>query len=233
MMAPPNILLLGIVGSVSYGLAGPDSDVDRLGMFAAPTADFHGLYPPAETVTRTKPDVTYHEAGKWCRLALGCNPTVTELVWLPDDLYEVRTDIGDDLIRVRSALLSRRRVRDAYLGYATQQFHRFAARGDGSFSSDLRSRTAKHSRHLYRLCQCGLDLYRTGHLTVKVESPDDCRSFGERVAGGDIEHARAFLARYEAEFDAVHSPIPDRPDEAKVDRWLWLVRAAHYDPGVS
>lgn len=31
------MLLAGIVGSTAYGLAGPDSDVDRLGVFAVPT----------------------------------------------------------------------------------------------------------------------------------------------------------------------------------------------------
>ena len=32
------VLLSGIVGSTAYGLAGPDSDVDRLGMYAAPSS---------------------------------------------------------------------------------------------------------------------------------------------------------------------------------------------------
>ena len=41
------ILLQGIVGSTAYGLAGPDSDVDRLGVYAAPTLDFARLYPLA------------------------------------------------------------------------------------------------------------------------------------------------------------------------------------------
>ena len=41
-------LLEGIVGSTAYGLAGPHSDVDRLGVFAAPTRAFHGLYPPID-----------------------------------------------------------------------------------------------------------------------------------------------------------------------------------------
>ncbi len=42
------VLLSGIVGSTAYGLAGPGSDVDRLGMFAAPTLDLLRLDPPRE-----------------------------------------------------------------------------------------------------------------------------------------------------------------------------------------
>ena len=33
-----HILLQGVVGSTAYGLSGPDSDVDRAGVFAHPTA---------------------------------------------------------------------------------------------------------------------------------------------------------------------------------------------------
>lgn len=119
---PGSVLLSGIVGSTAYGLAGPDSDVDRLGLYAAPTAHFHGLRPPtgrAASVVTTSPDATFHEALKYVTLALTVNPTVTELLWLPDHLYETRTALGDELIGIRGCLLSAKRVRDAYLGYAT------------------------------------------------------------------------------------------------------------------
>lgn len=222
-----NVLLSGIVGSTAYGLAGPDSDVDRLGMFAAPTEAFHGLHRPDESHVTTKPDRTLHEAAKFCRLALSGNPTVSELMWLSDDLYEVRTELGDDLIAIRRSFLSAKRVRDAYLGYATQQFRKLEARGDGSFSADTRKRTAKHARHLWRLCYQGMQLYRGGDLEIRVEDPAAFLAFGEQVAAGDIGRARDLMAVYEREFDEIRSPLPDRPDEATVERWLLAVRAAH------
>lgn len=46
--AERTVLLSGVVGSTAYGLAGPHSDVDRLGVFAVATAALHGLHPPAE-----------------------------------------------------------------------------------------------------------------------------------------------------------------------------------------
>ncbi|MFF4982349.1 DNA polymerase beta superfamily protein [Streptomyces sp. NPDC001046] len=223
-MTVPNVLLSGIVGSTAYGLAHEGSDVDRLGLFAAPTAQLHGLHPAKESHVSKAPDHTLHEAAKWCRLALGGNPTAMELVWLPDDLYEVRTPLGDELIGIRTAFLSARRVRDAYLGYATQQFRRLESRGDGSFSADTRKRTAKHARHLKRLCTQGLALYTTGRLTIRVDDPEEYVAFGERVAA-DSSAARPLLQQYEDAFAAGPSVLPDEPDEAPVEAWLHRVRA--------
>ncbi|SCL14087.1 hypothetical protein GA0070624_0318 [Micromonospora rhizosphaerae] len=239
-----HVLLCGIVGSVAYGLAGPGSDVDRLGVFAAPTVAFHGLHPPRESVVTTEPDVTLHEAAKYCRLALSGNPTATELMWLPDDCYETRTEFGERLIAIRSAFLSAPRVRDAYLGYATQQFRRLASRdADGSRSrrgvrrAELESsqaggrlRSAKHARHLARLVHQGRLLYATGVLQIRLDDPEWFRAFGERVAGGALDEARALIAEAERDFDSVRTPLPDRPDEETVERWLLDVRAAHLPP---
>jgi uncharacterized protein len=223
----PNVLLSGIVGSTAYGLAREGSDIDRLGLFAAPTAELHGLRRPKESHVSTAPDRTLHEAAKWCRLALGGNPTAMELVWLPDDLYEVRTGLGDELVGIRTCFLSARRIRDAYLGYATQQFRRLEARGDGSLSADTRKRTAKHARHLKRLCRQGLELYTTGRLTIRVDDPEEYHAFGERVAA-DPASALPLLRQYEDAFDAGPAALPDQPDEAPVEAWLRRVRAHFY-----
>ncbi|MFJ1538388.1 DNA polymerase beta superfamily protein [Micromonospora chalcea] len=219
-----HLLLSGIVGSVAYGLAGPGSDTDRIGVFAAPTVAFHGLRPPRESVVTTDPDVTLHEARKYALLALSGNPTAIELMWLPEDCYETRTGFGDELIAIRSAFLSAPRVRDAYLGYASQQFRKLATR-----SADIggRRRSAKHARHLARLLHQGRTLYATGVLEIRLADPEWFRAFGERVAGGALDEAQALVADAEAEFDRIRSPLPERPDEETVERWLLAVRAAH------
>ena len=228
-MTVPNILLSGIVGSTAYGLAHEGSDIDRLGLFATPTDALHGLHTPKESHVTTAPDRTLHEAAKWCRLALGGNPTAMELVWLPAELYEVRTPLGDELIGIRTSLLSAKRVRDAYLGYATQQFRRLEGRGDGSFSADTRRRTAKHARHLKRLCHQGLELYATGRLTIRVENPEEYHDFGDRVAA-DSSAALPLLSHYETAFAETRSALPDQPDETAVEAWLRRVRRHFYRP---
>jgi uncharacterized protein len=228
---PGTVLLSGIVGSTAYGMAHEGSDVDRLGMFAAPTERWHGLTPPTINdltwVAETKPDRVMHEALKVASLALACNPTVTELLWLSDALYEVRSPLGDELIGLRHSLLSAGEVLGSYLRYAQRQFARLEARGDGSFSADTRKRTAKHARHLWRLIQQGTDLNATGRLTVRLDGAQAklCREFGERVAAGDLDVARAYLADAERHFDEDRSALPAQPDEATAEKWLLHVRA--------
>ncbi|WP_037908438.1 nucleotidyltransferase domain-containing protein [Actinacidiphila yeochonensis] len=229
-MGTPHTLLSGIVGSTAYGLAREGSDIDRLGVFAVPTEELHGLRRPAETHVTRAPDSTLHEAAKWCRLALAGNPTVLELVWLPDRLYETRTPLGDELIGIRTAFVSGERVRRAYLGYATQQFKRLYDRGDGTFSVDARHRTAKHARHLRRLCHQGYTLYTTGRLEIEVDDPQAYFDFGERVAR-DAMAALPMLDDYQDRFDRTASALPDEPDEAPVEAWLRRVRRHFYGAG--
>lgn len=230
---PPDVLLAGIVGSVAYGLDTEDSDVDRLGVFAARTERLLGLHPVQQSLVSSKPDATWHEAGKYAALALKVNPTITELMWLPRDLYETRTELGDALIGIRSAFLSRKAVRNSYLGYATQQFKRLENRGDGSFSADTRKRTAKHARHLYRLHAQGIMLWQTGRLTVRLPHGDAvlCRAFGEKVAAGDLEAGRGVIEWAEHIFDTSRTPLSEHPDEAAAEAWLQEVRRVHYRTG--
>jgi len=235
---PGNLLLAGIVGSTAYGLDTPDSDVDRMGVYAAPTIDFHGLNPPVDkraSITLKNPDAVYHEVLKWLRLVLQCNPSVTELLWL--DEYEVKTPLGSFLIDRRQELLSAHNVRNRYLGYATGQFQRLADRGDGSFSADTRKRTAKHARHILRLLDQGYELYSTGHLTVKVQDPERYHEFGIRVAGGTsgasrmagIRLAEHALGETEEKFNQTLSPLPKYPNEEMAEGWLRMVRAFHWN----
>ncbi|MEU6971157.1 nucleotidyltransferase domain-containing protein [Kitasatospora aureofaciens] len=220
------VLLSGIVGSTAYGFAHAGSDLDRLGLFATPTEELHGLHRPAESHVTTAPDVTLHEAAKWCRLALSCNPTASELVWLPEDLYETVTPLGRELVGIRSSFLSAPAVRRAYLGYADQQFRKLLTRD--TTDPATRRRAAKHARHLVRLVEQAVRLHRTGHNLIRLSDPERVRDLGERIADrpGAAEHLLADAA------DHLSRPgvLPEAPDPRPAEAWLRRVRAAHYNP---
>lgn len=227
MIEQVHVLLQGIVGSTAYGLAGPNSDIDQIGVFAYDTDRLFDLNPLPESRVTTKPDLALHEAAKYCRLALSANPTVTELLYL--ECYEATAPLGRDLIAIRSAFLSATPVRKAYLGYAGEQFRRLTARGDGSFSADTRKRTAKHARHLMRLVDQGYELYTTGTVTIRLAEPQRYLDFGNEVAT-DPRAAAPFMAEAQERFADARTVLPAEPDLQAVQGWVRRVRARYYAP---
>jgi uncharacterized protein len=224
-------LLVGIVGSTAYGLNTPNSDIDQLGMGAEATRDLVGLdalEKNFQSVCTKDPDLTMHEAAKYCKLALACNPTVSELMWLPEECYTYKSILGADLIDIRNEFLSAKRVKDAYLGYATQQFRRLQERG--KFASDIpETRTAKHARHLMRLVKQGTELYTTGYLRIKLINPQQYFDFGEKCAE-DPDAAIELMSKAEDTFRDRPTALPPEPNRAVVEDWLRTVREVFWVP---
>ncbi|QMU71996.1 DNA polymerase beta superfamily protein [Streptacidiphilus sp. P02-A3a] len=227
-----NVLLSGVVGSTAYGLAHAGSDLDQLGVYAAPTVDLLGIHRPrSESVVTTHPDRTLHEAAKWCRLALTSNPTASELLWLPSELYQVVTPLGAELIELRPGFAGAGCVRSAYLGYCSQQLRKIKARGDraraaGDPDGADRLRSAKAARHLVRLTLQGTGLHRTGELLIRLPDPERVRELGERIAERP-EVGDQLLREAEEAFDRP-GVLPAEPDTAAAEAWLRRVRAAFY-----
>src|SRR5688572_33330404 len=110
-----------VVGSRAYGLAGPGSDIDRRGVFVAPTPLFWSLDKPPTHVDGPAEEQFSWELERCCELALQANPTVLECLWSP--IVESIDDTGRELIGMRGAFLSRR-LHDTYGSYARDQFKR-------------------------------------------------------------------------------------------------------------
>lgn len=224
------LLLEAVVGSQAYGLDTPASDTDYAGIFVEPTRSLLGLHPPhREKATRKGrggSDATYHEVGKALGLMLSCNPTASEILWLPT--YIVTTDFGRELIGLRECFLSARRVRDAYFGYVVSQFRRLS--DSGRFPDVPINRRQKHARHLMRLLWQGYTLYTTGVLPIHVGDPEPYFEFGRRVAvDPKAEAAAELVATYKAKFDDAITVLPDAPNEAPIEDLLQRIRRAHLD----
>lgn len=225
---PGEVLLASVVGSVAYGLAREHSDEDMLGVFLAPTNEvlgLHGTEAVTRTVVRTDPDITLHELGKYCTLALKGNPTVLELLYCQE--YQQTSELGEELVAMRDAFLSTSAVRAAYGGYALAQAKRLlrrAEQGSKGFSSTVANRTAKHGRHCYRLLLMGEQLLTTGTLVLDVsEHRDELFQAGEAAAANPDAFMRAVDAKL-ARLDGLVSVLPDAPDVDRVDEFVVRAR---------
>lgn len=220
-MTEPIFLLKGVAGSTAHGLATADSDEDLYGVYVWPRDSYLGLDAPLDSIVGNTPqDHTFHEIGKYLRLALKANPTVLELLYLKD--YESESYWGGILRTRRRSLLSTNAVQSSYLGYAYSQFKKLEAR-DGSFSSATKNRTAKHAKHLFRLLEQGSELLTTGYMHVKVKDPQ--RYFD--IMEMSVPQLSTLYAAERAKFDDIKSVLPDHPDREMFDKLLIAIRNDH------
>lgn len=206
-----------VVGSQAYGLAGPDSDVDRRG-FYLPPADAHwSLAGVPEQLENDATQECYWELQKFLSLALKANPNVLECLWSP--IVEMSTPIADEVVAIRHAFVSK-------LAYAT--FNGYALSQFKKIEQDQRNRGEirwKHVMHLLRLLLSGTSLLETGELPVSVvehrERLLDIKA--GRIPWEEVDRWRIDL---HSAFDRalVATRLPDRPDSKSVERLLLRAR---------
>jgi predicted nucleotidyltransferase len=153
-------ILAVVVGSRAYGLAGAESDHDRRGVYAAPTAEFWRFDKPPTHLDGPNEEQFSWEIERFCTLAPQGNPTVLEVLWSP--LVEHVTADGTALRDIRPAFLSRR-VAQTYGGYARDQLNRVQARRDRTGETNH-----KQAMHMIRLLIAGAHVLRTGEVLVDV-----------------------------------------------------------------
>jgi len=210
-------ILAVVVGSRAYGLAGPGSDHDRRGVYAAPTPLFWHLDKPPTHLEGPAEEQFSWELERFCTLALQANPTVLEVLWSP--LITHRTPDGEQLLATRQAFLSRK-LADTYGAYARDQLKRVASRRERTGATNH-----KQAMHMIRLLLAGAHVLRTGEILVDVTPLRD-RLLA--VKHGDVPWASVagwadeLLADLAAAEHA--TTLPAEPDRAAVDELLRAVR---------
>jgi len=210
-------ILAVVVGSRAYGLAGPESDHDRRGVYAAPTRSFWTLDKPPTHLDGPLDEQFSWELERFCVLALQANPTVLEVLWSP--LVEHVTADGRELLDLRAAFLSHR-VAETYGGYARDQLKRV---------DDKRRKTGlsnhKQAMHMIRLLIAGAHVLRTGDILVDVGPLRDrllAVRHGEIPWPAVTAWAQTLLEDLARAAD--RSTLPARPNRLSIDQLLLRVR---------
>jgi predicted nucleotidyltransferase len=183
-IALENEILRGVVGSTAHGIniVGQD-DRDEMGIFIEPPEKVCGLTPCDHYIYRDKPegvrsgpgdlDLTLYSLRKFCRLATAGNPSVMVLLWLP--AFEIKTSLGERLIGMRKAFISRDSGK-RFLGYLTAQKQKL--KGERSRTVNRPELVEKYgydtkfAMHALRLGFEGIELLTDGKLTLPVAEPN-------------------------------------------------------------
>ncbi|MEU3168217.1 nucleotidyltransferase domain-containing protein [Streptosporangium sp. NPDC006930] len=208
---PDHLVLSVVVGSRAYGLETEESDIDRRGVFVAPTRLFWRLAKPPTHVEGPLPEQFSWEVERFCALALEANPTILECLWSP--MVERITPAGEELLAIRDAFLSER-ANQTFVGYADAQFRRL----------DPGRPRWKRAMHMIRLLLSGLHLARHGEPLVRMDAHRD-RLLAVRRGELPWEEVERWRSELTARFRG-GGVLPAEPDRRRVEDYLARTRQA-------
>ncbi|MEV0967963.1 nucleotidyltransferase domain-containing protein [Microtetraspora glauca] len=227
-LVPRHLILSVVIGSRAYGLATPASDVDRRGVFVAPTPMFWRLDKPPTHVEGPRPEEFSWEVERFCALALEANPTVLECLWSPH--VEHVTETGARLLAIRKAFLSVRAER-SFIRYADTQFRRITPERPKWKQVMHMIRLLISGRHLMREGEPLVDMaeHRERLLAVRggeVPWPEIVRWRDDLLAGLVADPARAAYGGGTSggPGSGRSGVLPAEPDRATVEEFLVDVR---------
>lgn len=240
-MSPPRtwLLLEVLVGSRAHHLASSDSDYDYRGVFVVPTVDLLGLGPAAKHTQwiEGQTDNTSWEVGHFLFLATKCNPNILDVFragvtrLAPPEIARKQSLLlwphllkaaGKQLLLLWPHLVSRRQARDAFLGYARNQFKKMMDQ-----EAVDTPRVWKFGTTYLRVLQQGIDLQETGTYSLAITDPAWRAQLmavreGRCTRGQIIDNALRLQERlFRAETQSV---LPEAPNLDAVNQFLLQVR---------
>jgi hypothetical protein len=223
-------ILRVLVGSRAHNLHEEDSDFDYRGVFVIPTVDLLAL---GKNVKNTnwvegKIDDTSWEVGHFLFMATKCNPNILD-VFRVKSLHELPMEdalFGSSLQKLWPHILSRRAVRDAFLGYSHNQFKKMMDQ-----EAVDTPRVWKFGVTYLRALAGGIELLQTGGYTLYTYGP--WRDFLKHVRAGEVSRGVIIDKAVELQAD-IHrayseTVLPEAPNLEAVNEYLLDVRQFYWN----
>lgn len=242
-LAEQNTILRCIVGSAAFGLETEESgsDRDEMGVVVETPEQALGLGGFEQIIRRTAEqrdgqgarskagdlDLVLYGLRKFLRLALGGNPTILTLLFVPDSHTVKVTMLGRELRNLAPAIVSRK-AGGAFLGYLVAQRMRLTGeRGQKDVKRpELVAKyghDTKYATHALRLGFQGIELMRTGTMTLPMPEPERSYLLGVRRGEVSLQEVLTKSGELERELRDLGdggSPLPPLPNQPLVEEWL-------------
>ena len=217
-----NVCLLGLQGSRGQGFpVKDDADYDYRGVFIGKNEELLSLNKPKDTIEIGKPakdgeaEFVFHEVEKFFRLASKGNPSIILLFYVPK--YNIKTGIGDEIVKNRDLFLSEKAIRNAFGGYALSQILYLKRRTKFKKSRQI----GKHLKHCFRLFDQGQELLETGNITMPLKDPQKYLKIAEER---DVDKLVRLFEERDKEFRDCKSVLPEKPNLYLIDKLLLKIR---------
>lgn len=219
---PGVVIFARISGSWSHNLNKEGSDIDFSGVYIADTRQILGIEPPTDTFVNpknAKPDFSFHELGKFCRLLAKGNPTAIEMLFT--EHYFTHAPAWNRLVEIRHELLSMVSI-SQYIGFAVSQLGRLENAQPlhttgGGFNE-------KWAYHCIRLLQDALSIKSGRGVQVWKEGKE--RDFLMSIRNGKFDKKEIIKIGRDilAEINSLVPNIPQEPNLDLLNRTLVAMR---------
>lgn len=110
------------MGSQAYGTATPNSDIDIKGIYIQNIYDV-ASFKYQQQIMPDK-DTTYFEVKRFLELAGSANPTILELMWMPDRCIQIKDPLYTKYIESNRDIFLTKECCNSFMGYAYQQIYK-------------------------------------------------------------------------------------------------------------
>lgn len=226
-------ILRCIIGSKLYGTDTDTSDTDYMGVCIEPVECVAGFSEFEQDIVQNRTDAgvmtteaKVYSLRKFLRLALGGNPDVIPLFFVPASHKTVDTAIGRQLQELAPHIVSRK-CGVKFLGYMESQRRKMLGeRGQlGVTRSALVSKhgyDTKFAMQIIRLGLNGVELLTTGRLTFPMH--DSERGMLLRIRNGEVTINEVLQRAGDLEKDLrdaiSESPLPEDSNRPLVEDWM-------------
>lgn len=237
-----NMIMLAPAGSEILGLSKKeDSDSDEMGICLESARQLLGFSTFEQDIFRSAAereqrhdapsqagdvDLVVYGLRKFVRLALGGNPNIVNMLYIPQRQCKIYTPFAAELQEMRGDFLSRRVIK-AFLGYMTaQRLRLMGLKGQKNVNrEELESAygyDTKYAMHLLRLGLQGVELAAGRGLQFPMRS--EHIEYLQNVRNGRTDYARVIkdAQYYENQLEEYLEvgDFPDKPNYKKVEDWL-------------
>lgn len=240
-------ILEAVVGSTVHGTAVQDGleDLDLMAVVLEDAPTFMGFNTSDSWVTRTKPMGVRSEAGdvdhvayglrKYLGLALKNNPSILLALFVPDAQVREITAEGHALRALAPHIVSKQ-AHASFRGYMRQQHERLLGkRGQRNVTRpelvQAYGYDTKYAAHVVRLGVQGEELLLTGRISLPMPEAERALVRKVRTGGFSLAEVSEQIVAVEQRLDAAHaaSRLQERPDTARVERWMIGAYLAHWN----
>lgn len=230
------LVLYGYRGSISHNMFIPNDeptsidDKDLMGIYIDNINNYFGIPKNRNRGTQEikykEYDIVLYEIRKMFNLLLKNNPNVLSLLWLRENFYILKNDVGQILIENRE-IFSSKESYYSFTGYAYGQLKRMTHMAYEGYMGQKRKEIVKkygydtkNASHLIRLLRMAMEFLSTGELNVwRKDAPQllEIKRGEWKLEKVKSEADRLFKLSEEA---FLRSKLPSKPDYEKAEKLL-------------